>query len=227
MQESTLLIIPTLNEQEAISGLIGEAKDAGFHDILVVDGFSTDQTKEIAQNAGANVMLQDFGRGKGCGVRTGMHEFLKGPWKFLCMIDGDGTNIPQFLQVVIEPVRQGKADVVLGSRTRGSRESGSMNLLSLASNRVVSFLLGAKFRRLFTDVQTGYWAFSRRAVEILYPLIESGGFEIEIELFVKAMKAGLRVSETPVGYRRRKGKTKFSFSLRLRNTYKAFAFLSS
>jgi glycosyltransferase involved in cell wall biosynthesis len=223
----TLLMIPTLNEEDAIGGLVTEARAAGFTRILVVDGFSSDRTRHIAESSGATVILQEFGKGKGGGVRTGMREFLHDDAELLCMIDGDGTNIPSFLLNMIPLVESGKADAVLGSRTRGPREKGAMNKLSLASNLTVSFLLGAKFRRFFTDIQTGYWLFTRNAVERIYPDIRSTGFEIELDVFVKSLKAGLRVSEVPVGFRRRKGFTKFSFMLRLRNLYYAFKFLAS
>lgn len=222
-----LLMIPTLNEQDATKTLIEEAKRLGFTKILVVDGFSTDKTRENATQAGGRVVLQEFGKGKGCGVRTGMKEFLAGHAQVLCIIDGDATNDPLFLAQLILPIQSGNADVMLGSRTRGPREEGAMNTISLASNLTVSFLLGAKFRRLFTDVQTGYWAFSRNAVKQIYPQIHSTGFEIELELFVKIMRLRLRVYETPVGFRRRKGHTKFSFKLRLRNLYYAFKFLAA
>ena len=223
----TILMIPTLNEQEAIRALIAESRVCGFTRILVVDGFSTDGTKNVAEQAGASVVEQDFGKGKGCGVRTGMRRLLEEDAEFLCIIDGDGTNIPADLKDMISLVQDGAADVVLGSRTRGIRDSRSMNMLSLASNRIVSFLLGAKFMRLFTDVQTGYWVFTRNVVRRIYPRIRSTGFEIEMELFVRIMKDGFRVSELPVGYRRRKGTTKFSFKLRIRNLYYAIRFLAS
>ena len=222
-----LLMIPTLNEEDAIEGLLTEAHAAGFARILVVDGYSSDRTRDIAENSSATVILQQFGKGKGCGVRTGMREFLRDQAELLCMIDGDGTNIPSFLLKMISQVESGKADVVIGSRTRGQRDKDAMNRLSLVSNLTVSFLLGAKFRHFFTDVQTGYWLFTRNAVEQVYPRIRSTGFEIELELFIKALKAGLRVREVPVGFRRRKGVTKFSFTLRLRNLYYTFKFLAS
>ncbi len=223
----TLLMIPTLNEEDAIADLLTEARRAGFREILVVDGFSLDQTRQIAEESGATVILQEFGKGKGWGVRSGMLKFLDSGKKLLCVIDGDGTNIPSDLLELISLVETGNADVVLGSRTRGLREKGAMDKLTLASNLTVSFLLGAKFRRLFTDVQTGYWVFNRNAVERLYPTIRSTGFEIELELFSNALKMGLRVSERPVGFRKRKGSTKFSFMLRMRNLYYAFRFLAS
>jgi dolichol-phosphate mannosyltransferase len=223
----TLLMIPTLNEEDAIEELLAEARAAGFMRILVVDGFSSDRTRYIAENSGATVILQDFGSGKGCSVRTGMREFLHDEAELLCIIDGDGTNIPSYLLNMIALVDSGKADVVLGSRTRGPREKSAMEKLTLASNLTVSFLLGAKFRRFFSDIQTGYWLFTRNAVKRIYPHISSTGFEIELDMFVKALKAGLRVSEVPVGFRRRKGLTKFSFMLRMRNLYYVFKLLAA
>ena len=223
----TLLMIPTLNEEEAIGGLLSEAHTVGFADTLVVDGFSSDSTREFAERAGANVVLQDFGKGKGCGVRTGMRIFLEGKKELLCVIDGDGTNAPSSLAGLVPLAASGRADVVLGSRTRGPREKGSMGWLTLASNLTVSLLLGAKFGGLFTDIQTGYWVFTRSAIERIYPRIESTGFEIELELFVKSLKEGLRVREVPAEFRRRRGFTKFSFMLRMRNLYYALRFLVS
>ncbi len=220
-------MIPTLNEEDAIGDLLTEARRAGFSEILIVDGFSSDQTRQIAEKSEATVTLQEFGKGKGCGVRTGMRRFLDSRAELLCIIDGDGTNVPSSLLDVIPLVKAGEADVALGSRTRGLREKEAMDKLTLASNLTVSLLLGARFRRLFTDVQTGYWVFNRNAIERLYPTIRSTGFEIELELFVNAFKMGLRVSERPVGFRRRKGSTKFSFMLRMRNLYYAFRFLAS
>lgn len=222
-----LLLIPTRNEEEAIQGLLREAQESCFRNILVVDGFSTDRTREVTVSADAQVVQQEFGRGKGCGVRTGMKLFLDGEFRFLSIIDGDGTNIPSHLTRMIPLVKSGGVDIVLGSRIRGNREKHSMPKLSLASNLIVSFLLGAKFGRLFTDVQTGYWTFTRDAVEKIYPKIKSTGFEIELELFTESLKDGLRVAEVPVDFRRRKGKTKFSFILRMRNLYYAFKYLAS
>jgi len=224
---NVLLLIPTLNEEEAIQQLIQEAHACGFTDILIVDGFSVDRTREVAGSMGARVVLQDFGRGKGCGVRTGMKLFLEGKSEFLAIIDGDVTNVPSDLTRMISVAKSGSADVVLGSRTRGKREKGAMPALSVASNLTVSFLLGAKFRRLFTDVQTGYWLFTREAVRRIYPKIQSMGFEIELELFVTILRERLRIVEIPARFRARKGKTKFSFTLRMRNLYYAFKYLAS
>ena len=223
----TLLIIPTKNEQEAIGELVSESRAAGFSKILVVDGFSSDLTAQFAEKNGARVILQEFGNGKGCGVRTGMRNFLTENYEYLCIIDGDSTNVPSSLIEMIFAVDKYEADIVLGSRTQGQRDKKAMSLMTLASNLTISFLLGIKFGRIFTDVQTGYWLFTRNAVERLYPQITSNGFEIELEIFSKALTSGLTVVEIPVEYRRRKGHTKFDFASRIRNLYFAFKFLVS
>ena len=224
---NVLLLIPTLNEEEAIQQLVQEARESGFVNILIVDGFSEDRTRDVALSMGVQVVLQEYGKGKGCGVRTGMRLFLEGESNFLAIIDGDATNVPSDLVKMLSIAQSGRADVVLGSRIRGKREKAAMPALSVASNLIVSFLLGAKFRRLFTDIQTGYWVFTREAVRRIYPEIQSTGFEIELEMFMRIMKEKLRVLEAPVGFRTRKGKTKFSFKLRMRSLNYSFKYLFS
>jgi dolichol-phosphate mannosyltransferase len=221
---STLLLIPALNEADAIGRLIKEAFPL-FPDILVVDGHSIDRTKEIAAESGARVVEQRFGKGKGCAVRTGFEEFLVGTAQCLAIVDGDGTNNPSDLVQLVDSIHGGEFDVALGSRTRGTREPGSMDWLTLASNRIVSFMLGARFLTYFTDVQTGYWALSRGSVEKLLPQLKATGFEVELEIFTKAMHSSLRVVEVPVSYRRRTGKSKFSFWLRMRSLMYALYYL--
>jgi len=221
-----ILVIPTLNEEDAIRPLMEEASLL-FPRILVVDGHSSDRTREIAQSLGATVVLQEFGPGKGCGVRTAMKFFLSQSAEILCIIDGDGTNIPKDLIPLIEAVTVGDADIAMGSRTRGKRDPGSMNWITIASNRVVSYLLSARYGGNFTDIQTGHWAFSRKAVELLFPGLHSTRFEIELEIFAKAKSRELVLKEFPVGFRKRRGRRKFSFGLRMRNLYFAFKYILS
>jgi len=221
-----MLIVPTLNEEEAIRSLLDEASSL-FSRIVIVDGYSSDRTREIAESVGATVILQEFGPGKGCGVRTGMKFFLSQEAEILCVIDGDGTNIPHDLVPMVEIVRRNEADIAMGSRTKGRRDPKSMNFITLASNRIVSYMLSARFGGNFTDVQTGYWALSKSAIEKILPNLRSTRFEIELETFSKARACGLILKEVPVGFRRRLGQTKFSFLLRMRNLYFVFKYILS
>lgn len=225
-ESRVMLIVPTLNEEEAIGSLVAEASPL-FPRIVVVDGYSSDRTREIAQSLGATVILQESGPGKGCGIRTGMKFFLSEGADILCVMDGDGTDIPRDLIALVEFVRNGEADIAIGSRTKGRRDPESMNFITLVSNRVVSYLFSARFGGSFTDVQTGYWTFSRNAVESIFPYLRSTRFEIELEIFARAKALGLVLREAPVGFRRRVGRTKFSFSLRMRNLYFAFKYILS
>ena len=209
------MMVPTLNEERGIRRVLEDVpKDI---DVLVVDGGSTDETVEVARQYRVRVIRQKFGRGKGCGVRTGMEFFLGSKYDVLCMIDGDGSNDPEELPKMIEAMKDEKAEVVLGSRVRGKREKGAMTLFTIFSNVIVSLFLGLRFLRIFTDVQTGYWAFSRKAVETLYPRLKAKGFEIEMEIFVLTLDVGLKCIEVPVGFKKRLGKTKFRLFLRFRN----------
>ena len=212
---SVLVMVPALNEERGIRRVLKDVpKDI---DVLVVDGGSTDETVEVARQYRVRVIRQKFGRGKGCGVRTGMEFFLSSKYDILCMIDGDGSNDPEELPKMIEAMKDKKAEVVLGSRVRGKREKGAMTLFTIFSNVIVSLFLGLRFLRIFTDVQTGYWAFSRKAVETLYPRLKAKGFEIEMEIFVVTLDVGLKCIEVPVGFKKRLGKTKFRLFLRFRN----------
>ena len=210
---SVLVMVPTLNEQKGIVRVLEDMpKDI---DVLVVDGGSTDETVELARQYRIRVINQKFGRGKGSGVRTGMEFFLSSKYDVLCMIDGDGSSDPRELPKMIEAMKDENAEVVLG--LRGKREKGAMTGFSIFSNLIVSLFLGLRFLRIFTDVQTGYWAFSRKAVETLYPRLKAKGFDIEMALFMLTLDIGLKCIEVPVGYKKRLGKTKFRLSLRFRN----------
>jgi hypothetical protein len=146
-----------------------------------------------------------------------MEFFLSNSYEILCMIDGDGSYGPEELPKMIEAMKKESAAVVLGSRVRGKREKGAMPPFAVFSNVVVSLFLGLRFLRFFTDVQTGYWAFSRKAVETLYPKLKAKGFEIEMAMFVLTMDVGLKCIEVPTGLKKRLGKTKFRLFLRFRN----------
>ena len=202
-----LVMVPTLNEEVGIRRALEDMPEGLA--VLVVDGGSTDRTIDVAKQYQATPIRQRFGRGKGCGVRTGMEYFLSTDHDVLCMIDGDGSNDPRELPKMIEVLEDRNADVVLGSRLRGRREKGAMGPLTILSNLIVSLLLGLRFLKVFTDVQTGYWAFSRKAVETLYPKLKAKGFEIEMEIFVEAFRTGLKCIEVPVRYKKSWAKRSF------------------
>jgi len=110
-------MVPTLNEELGVKRVLDDMPKGLV--VLVVDGGSTDKTIDVARQYRAIVIKQRFGRGKGCGVRTGMEYFLSTDYDILCMIDGDGSNDPRELPKMIEALENRNAEVALGSRVRG------------------------------------------------------------------------------------------------------------
>lgn len=222
MAAERLLLLPTLNEEEALKALAPEIP-AGF-DVLVVDGGSTDGTRQEAEALGYTFIFQKFGRGKGCGVRTGMEWFLASGYKYLAMIDTDYTNDPQELPRLVEALVQG-SDLALGSRDKRQQieHLGRFSLfINLSTSAIVSLAYGLDL----PDIQTGYWAFSRRAVEALLPRLKAKGFEIEYDVVYNAWRLGLRIGCAPVTFRQRLGASKFTYYLRLKQIYHGLTYVA-
>jgi len=211
-----LLLLPTLNEEEALKALGPEIPE--WMDVLVVDGGSADLTEQVAGSLGYCFMTQKFGKGKGCGVRSGMEYFLAGKYEYMGMIDSDYTSMPSELERMLDAMKCGCYDLVLGGRDR-KQQRELLGWFSLFINSSTSGLVSFAYRMPVPDIQTCYWVFSRKAVEALYPRLVATGFEIEYDMVYNAWMEGLRVCTVPVSIRRRLGETKFSNYLRLKQIY--------
>jgi dolichol-phosphate mannosyltransferase len=221
MAKECLLLLPTLNEEEALQALAREIPPE--FDVLVVDGGSTDRTREVAGKLGYAFVPQCFGRGKGCGVRTGMERFLASGYRYLAMIDADYTNDPRELTRLVATLANG-ADIVLGSRDR-QLQYRLLGWFSLFINVSTSGLTSLAYRTELPDIQTGYWTFNRKAVETLYPHLKASGFEIEYDMVYNAWKEGLRMTQVPVTFRHRLGESKFTRYLRLKQIYHGLTYV--
>lgn len=201
-------IIPALDEEGAIGSTVARMNRDLVHEVIVVDNGSQDRTAERAAAAGARVIAEPRrGYGSAClaGVRAAASADV------LVFLDGDGSDVPEDLGRVIEPILQGRADFVLGSRTLGSREPGSMSAHQVWGNRVVLGLL-----RLLTGVRlTDLGPFRAIRSEALARL-EMGHptYGWPVEMVAKAVRRGLRIAEVPVGTRRRIGRSKVAGTLR-------------
>ena len=201
------ILLPARNEEDGIAAVLAEIpyrelRRRGWRvDVAVVDGHSHDRTREVAEAWGARVIRQD-GRGKGMAVRCALPQ-LEG--EYVVMIDADRTypawDVPAFLDRL-----EAGADVVLGTRMRGTLHPGSMSLTHKVGNHGLSLLASVLHGRRVSDVCTGMWAFRRDAVLALD--LTSREFEIEAELFARVARAGLRLEELPIEYRPRLGATK-------------------
>lgn len=201
------VVIPTRDEE----GLIGEIVDAVrtyADEILVVDGHSKDRTRDIAAEHGARVIL-DHGKGKGEALRLALVEAKH---EIVCFIDADGSHDPNDIPKMVAPIKDGTADMVIGSRGRGGSDElhGTFDqLLRYLGSQI--FMLGINYRwnvRL-TDSQNGFRAIRRdRANELG---LRSNLTTIEQEMLMRALKKGLRVAEIPSHeYERKWGQSKVS-----------------
>ena len=211
-----LLILPTLNEEEALGALAPEIPK--WMDVLVVDGGSADKTRQVAESLGYGFLPQKFGKGKGCGVRSAMEYFLGRDYRYMGMIDADYTNPPSEMERMLTEIKANGDDMVLGARDRKVQHDrlGWFSLfINSSTSGIVSFAYGMKL----PDIQTSYWLFSRRAVETIYPGLAATGFEIEYDMVYNAWKEGLSIGTVPVTIRNRLGESKFTNYLRLKQIY--------
>jgi glycosyltransferase involved in cell wall biosynthesis len=177
--------------------------DLGFDNVLVIDGRSKDNTAKVAEKYGAKVVLQ-AGKGKGDAVRQVLsNRYLE--FDALVLMDADGSMDPVEIPALIEALDSG-ADVVKGSRFMKGGRTHDMGAARRFGNSILLFVVNFLWSVKYTDLCYGYVVFSKRAVEKLAPVLESDGFEIETEIFVKALDLGLVVKEVPsVEYERKYG----------------------
>jgi glycosyltransferase involved in cell wall biosynthesis len=193
-------IIPCLNEEAAIGACVAAVLASGVGEVIVVDGRSTDRTVERAAAAGAKVIVEPE-RGYGRAMLSGLAA-LSPASTIVLFIDGDGSDRPDMIPSVVEPIESGCADFVLGSRLRGEREPGSLGASQIVAGHLAGFLIRLLYGVRFTDMSP-FRAIRRDVLDRLGMRERTFGWNLEMQMRVAA--AGLRVVEVPVGQRRRVG----------------------
>ncbi len=192
MPQKIAILIPCYNEELTIAKVVRD-----FHtelpqaDIYVFDNNSTDHTVASAREAGAHVAYERR-QGKGFVVQS---MFAQIDADIYVLVDGDDTYPASEVHKLIEPIVQGKAEMVVGSRLMPSSES-EFRLLNKLGNGFFLQVINSIFKVKLSDVLSGYRAFSREFVKSI-PVF-GGGFETEVELTVKALARGYRITELPV-----------------------------
>jgi glycosyltransferase involved in cell wall biosynthesis len=173
------LIVPARNEAANIGWVLNRIPDC-VDEVILVDGESTDATLEMARATLPSLrIVPQQGRGKGSALRTG---FLAAKGEYIVMIDADGSMSPQEIPRYLHFLESG-FDLVKGSRFTGG--GGSLDIT----------LMNVMYQSSLTDLCYGFVAFNRNVLDRLD--LQSSGFEIETEITVRALLAGLRVAEVP------------------------------
>lgn len=197
--EPVSLIIPTLNEAEAIGRVIGEIPAAYAGDIIVADSGSTDGTQDIAREAGARVI--DGGRGYGRACAAGVAAASPSS-RVIVFMDGDGADRGDLIARIADPVLEGVQDFVLASRTRGARAPGAMLWHQVLAGRLAGLGIGALYGVRYSDM-CAFRAIDRAALARLALTEMTYGWNIEMQM--RAARARLRIMEVPLPYRCRAG----------------------
>jgi dolichol-phosphate mannosyltransferase len=199
------IVIPTRNEEGMIGEVIDSVKGYGDH-VLVIDGHSSDRTRDVAVEHGAQVML-DGGKGKGEAIRMALAQ---APGDVLVFIDADGSHEPRDIPAMLAPILAGQADMVGGSRGKGGSDElhgTAEQLIRYVGSQLIMLAINYRWNVRLTDSQNGFRAI-RKDVGLALGL-RSNLTTIEQEMIMRALKLGFRVSEIPSHeFERRWGKSK-------------------
>lgn len=195
------IVVPARNEEKTIGEVLQLLRNM-TDDLIVIDGHSSDETAAIGEQHGARV-LQDNGRGKGDAVRVGLAA-ARHP--ITVFIDADGSHDPKDIPTLVDPIRAGEADLVMGSRMLGGSEElfGSIaEVIRLMGSLVISLSINYRYGMRLTDYQNGFRAIRTEVGQTIG--LSSDITTIEQEMAMKCLRYGYRVTERPAHEYRRKG----------------------
>jgi len=194
------VVVPALNEEVPIGTVVREIIATAIpREVIVVDNESTDRTAEKAKSAGARVISAPRGYGSACAA--GVAAVSK-DCDVIVFLDGDGSDVPALMPALLDPIGNGTHDFVIGSRTRGRREPGSMNFQQVFAGYLAGSLIRLLYGVRYADM-CAFRAIRRDALEKLDMREKTYGWNLEMQM--KAAQIGLRILEVPVDHRRRAG----------------------
>ena len=194
-REDVCVLVPTLNEAETIGDVIDRFREQGFGNVLVIDGGSSDETREIALERSARVIEQS-GSGKGQAVREAFEHVTR---PYVILVDGDGTYRPEEADRLLEPLAD-SAEHVVGNRF-ANVEDGAMPRLNRVGNRLINAAFRFVHGRDYADILSGYRAFTVESVERFD--LSADGFGIETELSVECARHDIPTRVVPITYESR------------------------
>ena len=201
--EKIVIVMPAYNAARTLEETFRAIPQGYYHEIVVVDDHSGDDTVDRARALNLKAIRHPHNVGYGGNQKTCYMEALRDGATIVVMLHPDGQYDPAIIPEMIRPIREGRADMVLGSRmlVPGGARRGGMPLWKRIANRVLTTLENLAMRRRFSDCHTGYRAYSRRFLETVPFLRTSNGFVFDTEVIFQAVHFGLPVVEVPVASR--------------------------
>lgn len=205
------VIIPAFNESKSIGKVIADIPDI-VAEIIVVDNASTDNTGDLAREKGATV-LRENRKGYGYSCLKGM-DYISNKARqndIIVFLDGDYSDFPAEIELLIYPIMSSGFDMVIGSRVLGDRQKGSMLFQQIAGNWLATTLIKLFYKAHFTDLGP-FRAITWNALQQINMKDKTFGWTVEMQ--VKAAKLKLKFTEIPVSYRKRIGVSKVSGTIK-------------
>jgi glycosyltransferase involved in cell wall biosynthesis len=202
------VIIPTHNEAQAIGRVLADLPSHLVTEVIVVDSNSTDGTSDLAGSLGARV-IQEPRRGYGRACLTGLAK-AENP-DVVVFLDGDYSDRPSELAIILAPIVEGRADITLGSRFSGKRDPNALPWHQSFGNRLAAGLIRLLYGVKISDLGP----FRAARADVLRALaLEEATYGWAVEVILKGAMAGFRIVEVPVSYYPRIGKSKISGTLK-------------
>jgi len=188
-------IIPAYNEEKTIAKVI-LLTQRHVDNVIVCDDGSTDMTAMIAERLGATVIRHPVNKGKGEAFRSSFKEIVKLNPDIVVTLDADAQHDPNYIPELVEPILMGKGDIVIGSRYVEGAQTGASSFRKMGL-RVINFLCRKATNLHVKDTQSGFRAYSLRALQVISSCEESG-YGVESEQLALASKNGLHIIEVPI-----------------------------
>lgn len=212
MENKIVVIIPAYNEERSIAKVIQELPGNLVTEIIVVDNNSTDKTADTAKQAGATVLFQELkGYGNACLRGIDYLKTMKIPPSIVVFVDGDYSDYPEQLPLLIKPIVDKDYDMVIGSRKLGVKAKGSMTPQQVFGNNLATLLMKWLYNTSYTDLGP-FRAIKYGSLIALNMVDKNYGWTVEMQL--KAAKHKMKTCEVAVKYRNRIGVSKVSGTVR-------------
>lgn len=186
------VIIPTLNEEENIGGLVSELR-AKELDVLVIDDGSEDKTSEAAENAGAKVIRNARNLGKGASLKIGFDNALSGSFDAVITMDGDGQHCANDIDKFIGEAEKNGAEIIIGNRMS---DASAMPPLRYMTNKLMSWGISGLTGQRIPDSQCGFRLFIPGVLKNVK--LGTSKYETESEILIRASKMGYRIRSIPI-----------------------------